>query len=172
VDHMRTLICLITILFAVSVAAAQEHSESRDFRSDADGFSIKMPDTPKVTSSDLGEGQTQKIFTVEVGAETYMVSVIQLNPGRVPANPDQAYFDLLMKAYTDGSKTTLRSSRMVTWAGRPAMEGISDAESATHFIDVTTAGDRIYLVVYAGPKTQETALKAARMRDSFKVLSK
>ena len=171
---MRALICLITILFAVSVAAAQEHSQSnwREFRSEADGFAIEMPETPKVTSRDLGEGQTQKIFTVEIGADTYMVSLIQLNSGRVPANPDQAYFDVLMKAYTDGSKTTLRSSRMVTLAGRSAMEGISDAESATHFIDVTTAGDRIYLVVYAGPKTQETAPKATHLRGSFKVLSK
>jgi hypothetical protein len=171
---MRALICLITVLFAVSVAAAQEHSQSnwREFRSDADGFSIEMPDTPKATSRDLSEGQTQKFFTLEVGAETYLASVIQLNQGRVPASPDQSYFDTLVKAYTDGSKTTLRSSRMFTWAGQSAMEGIAETNGVTHIIDVTTAGDRIYLVVYAGPKAQETAPKATHMRDSFKLLSK
>ena len=171
---MRALICLITILFAVSFAAAQEHGQSnwRELRSDADGFSIEMPTTPKTESRDLGEGQTQKFFTIEIGAETYLASVIQLNPGRVPANPDRAYFDTLVKAYTDGSKTTLRSSRLFTWAGRPAIEGIAEADGATHVIDVTTAGDRIYLVVYAGPKAQETAPKATHMRDSFKLLSK
>jgi hypothetical protein len=120
----------------------------------------------------LGEGQTQKFFTVEIAPETYLASVIQLNPGRVPANPDQAYFDILVKAYTDGSKTTLRSSRLFTWAGHAAIEGIAEAEGATHIIDVTTAGDRIYLVVYAGPKAQETGPKATHMRDSFKLLGK
>ena len=171
---MRTLICLITILFAVSVAAAQEHTDStwREFRSDSDFFSIELPGTPKTESRDLGEGQTQRFFTIEIGSDTYLASVIQLGPGRVPANPDRAYFDTLVKAYTDGSKTTLRSSRLFTWAGHSAIEGIADADGATHIIDVTTAGDRIYLVVYAGPKAQETAPKATRMRDSFKLLSK
>ena len=171
---MRTLICLITILFAVSVAAAQEHTNStwRELRSEADLFSIELPGTPKTESRDLDEGQTQKFFTIEIGSETYLASVIHLNAGRVPVNPDRAYFDTLVKAYTDGSKTTLRSSRLFTWAGRPAIEGIADADGSTHLIDVTTAGDCIYLVVYAGPKEQETAPKATRMRDSFKLLSK
>ncbi len=169
---MRALICLITILFAVSFAAAQEHSEWREFRSEADGFSIEMPSTPKSETRDLGEGQSQKFFTVEIGAESYLASMIQLNPGRVPASPDQAYFDILMKAYTDGSKTTLRSSRMFTWAGHAAMEGIADTEGATHVIDITTVGDRIYLVVYAGARGQETSPKATHMRSSFKLLSK
>jgi hypothetical protein len=171
---MRALICIITILFAVSMSslAAQEHGSWREFRSDADGFSVELPGSPKVTSEDLGEGQTQRFFAVDNGSETYMASVIQLNPGRVPATPDQAYFDVLMKAYTDGSNTKLRSSRMFMWAGRTAIEGIADADSATHVIDMTTAGDRIYLIVYGGAKRQETTSQATHMRDSFKLLGK
>jgi hypothetical protein len=169
---MRALLLLASLLLTFSVAAGQEHSQWQQFRSEADGFSIELPTTPKTESRDLGEGQTQKFFTVEIAPETYLASVIQLNPGRVPANPDQAYFDILVKAYTDGSKTTLRSSRLFTWAGHPAIEGIAEADGATHIIDVTTAGDRIYLVVYAGPKAQETGPKATHMRDSFKLLSK
>ncbi len=169
---MRVLICLITILFAVSVAAAQEHGGWQTFRSEADGFSIELPGTPKITSSDLSEGQTQKFFTLEIGSETFLASVIQLKPGSVPANPDQAYLDTLLKAYAQGSKTTLRSSRMLTWAGRTAIEGIAEADGAAHVINITTSGDRIYLVVYAGTKGQETTPKALHMRDSFKLLVK
>jgi hypothetical protein len=171
---MRFLICLITILFAFSVAAAQAHSESnwQQLRSEADGFSIELPGTPKTETRDLKEGQTQKFFTIEIGSETYLASVIQLNPGHVPANPDQAYFDVLLKAYTDGSKTTLRSSRMFTWAGHTALEGIAEGDETSHIIDITTAGDRIFLVVYAGAKGQETTPKATHMRDSFKLLGK
>jgi len=171
---MRYLIYLVTILLSVSIAAAQAHSESSwsAFRSEAEGFSIELPGTPKTESRDLGEGQTQKFFQIEIGSETYLASVIQLNPGRVPASPDQAYFDVLLKAYTDGSKTTLRSTRLFTWAGHPALEGISDGDGTAHLIDITTAGDRIFLIVYAGAKGQETTPKATHMRDSFKLLGK
>jgi hypothetical protein len=169
---MRALVCLVTILFAVSVAAAQEHSEWSAFRSEAEGFSIELPGTPKTESRDLGEGQTQKFFQIEIGIETYLASVIQLNPGRVPANPDQAYLDVLLKGYTDGSKTTLRSSRIFTWAGHTAVEGIADGDGTTHLIDITTAGDRVFLVVYAGAKGQETTPRATHMRNSFKLLDK
>ncbi len=50
------------------------------------------------------------------------------------------------------------------------MEGIADAEGAVHLIDIATAGDRIYLIVYAGAKGQETTPKGTHLRDSFRLL--
>jgi len=167
---MRAFLSLITLLVAFSVVPAQQHDEWRVFRSEADGFSIEIPGTPKVETRDLGKGASQKMFSVEIGSEIYHASVIQLAPGNGPKNPDESYFSVLMKAYTDGSTTTLRSTRMITWAGYPSLEGIADAPSGTHLIDITTAGDRIYLVVFAGAKNSENEPKATRMRDSFKLL--
>lgn len=167
---MRFLLLLTILLFAFSVAAAQQPSEWQLYRSDADGFSIEMPGIPKVDTRDLGKGVTQKMFSVEVGDESYFASVVQTAPGDGPRNPDETYFGVLMKAYVDGSTTTLRSSHMTTWAGHTAMEGISDAASATHLIDITAVGDRIYLVVFAGAKGSENEPKAKHLRDSFKVL--
>jgi hypothetical protein len=168
---MRALLLLSSLLLAVSVVAAQQHSEWPEYRSEADGFSIEMPGIPKVDTRDLGKGATQKMFTVEVGGETYFASVVQLAPGNGPQNPDEAYFAVLMKAYVDGSTTTLRSSRMTTWAGHTAMEGISDSAAGTHLVDITAAGDRIYLVVFAGAKGSENEPKAKHLRDSFKLLN-
>jgi predicted Zn-dependent protease len=111
------------------------------------------------------------MFSVEIGQESYFVSVIQMAKGDGPQNPGEAYFAVLMKAYAEGSSTTLRSSRMTTWAGHTAMEGISDADSATHLIDMTAAGDRVYLVVFAGAKGAENEPRATRLRDSFKLLA-
>ena len=169
---MRAVLSFIILLLAFSAVAAQEHTVSdwQVFRSEADGFAIEMPGTPKVNSRDLGGGATQKFFVVEIGQEAYLASVIQLPAGRGPANPDEAYFTTLMKAYCDGSGTKLRSSRMTTWAGRTAMEGIADSDSGTHLIDMTAAGDRLYLVVTAVAKADEGGPKATRMRDSFKLL--
>src|SRR5215471_162561 len=160
---MRALLLLATLLFSSSVVAAQQHSEWQQYRSAEDGFSIEMPGTPKVTTRDLGNGVTQKMFSVEVGDETYFASVVQLAPGNGSRNPDEAYFTVLMKAYVEGSNTTLRSSHMTTWVGHTAMEGISDAAAATHLIDITAVGDRIYLVVFAGAKGSENEPRAKRL---------
>ena len=168
---MRSFLLLASLFFAFSVVAAQQHSEWQEFRSEADGFSIEMPSAPKITTRDLGSGASQKMFEVELGQETYLASVIQLPAGKGRQNPDEAYFDVLMKAYTDGSTTTLRSSRMTTWVGHTAKEGIADAASGTHVINITAVGDRIYLVVFAGTKGQENEPQATRMRDSFKLLA-
>jgi hypothetical protein len=167
---MRAILLLISLLFAFSTVAAQQHNEWQLYRSVADGFSIEMPGTPKVTTQELGKGAIQKMFFVEVGAESYFASVVQLAPGDGPRDPGEAYFAVLMKAYADGSTTTLRSSRMTTWAGHTAMEGISDSAAATHLIDITAVGDRIYLVVFAGGKGSENEPKAKHLRDSFALL--
>jgi hypothetical protein len=41
---MRSLLLLAGLFFASSVVAAQQRSEWQEFRSDADGFSIEMPE--------------------------------------------------------------------------------------------------------------------------------
>ncbi|HYX28375.1 MAG TPA: hypothetical protein VE863_07405, partial [Pyrinomonadaceae bacterium] len=103
---MRAVLSLAILLLALSVVAAQQHNDNwQVFRSEADGFSVEMPGAPKANSRDLGSGASQKFFVVEVGVEAYLASVIQLPPGGVPANPDEAYFTILMKAYCDGSGT-------------------------------------------------------------------
>ena len=169
---MRALLSAAILLLAFFVVAAQQHSEWQVFRSEADGFSIEMPDSPKITNRDLGSGASQKFFQVEVRQEAYLASVIQLPAGKGPASPDEAYFSKLLKAYCEGSGTKLRSSRMITWAGHNALEGIADSESAVHLIDMTAAGDRLDLVVSSVAKGQESGPRATHMRDSFQLLSK
>jgi len=168
---MRALLLLTSLLLAFSVVAAQQHSEWQQYRSEADAFSIDMPGKPKVETRDLGRGATQKFFSVEIGQESYFASVIEMPKGGVPQNPNEDYFNVLMKAYVEGSGTTLRSSGMTTWVGHTAMEGISDSASATHLIDITAVGDRVYLVVFAGAKGSENEPKATHLRDSFKLLN-
>jgi hypothetical protein len=146
--------------------------EWREFTSDSGGFSILLPDTPKVTARRIGTTTaTQTTFLIERGSNAYLVSVIQLEKGAGPKNPDSTYFQKLIKHYVEGSKTSLRSNKMITLVGRPAMEGITDAPEAAHLVDITAVGDRVYLIVYVGPRGEETGAEAHRMRDSFKLLN-
>ena len=110
------------------------------------------------------------MFLIEKVGYTYLVSVVHLQKGKVPKNPDQKYFQDLLKSYTDGSKTTLRTSAPATVAGKPGIEAISDAGNSAHQVQVMTSGDRVYMVIYVGPKGQENSADPMRFRSSFKLL--
>src|SRR3954467_2593917 len=103
------LACLL-LAFQFAPAAAQD--QWREFRSATDGFSVMLPQSPTITSQRIGKtNATQTNFLIEKGPLTYLVSLIQLEKGKGPKNPDQAYFQNLMKNYAEGSKTTLRTSK-------------------------------------------------------------
>jgi hypothetical protein len=168
---MRAIVsfALLTLTQIVPVAAEDQW---REFRSDSDGFSVALPQTPVITSRRVGTSNaTQTMFLIESGQVAYLVSMIQLEKDKVPKNPGNAYFTNLLKNYVDGSKTTLRTSRPATVSGQPGIEGISDTGNSTHITQVTTHGDRIYMLVYVGAKGQESGPDATRFRQSFKLLN-
>ena len=164
------LLAFFALAFCHASAAAQD--QWREFRSDADGFVISLPQEPKVTSRRIKDSKaTQSMFLIEKGELTYLVSVVHMEKGTGPKNPDQKYFQNLMKNYTEGSGTTLRTSKAATIAGKPGIDGISDAGNSAHQVQVMATGDRVYMVIYVGPKGQENSADATRFRNSFKLLN-
>ena len=59
-----------------------------------------------------------------------------------------------------------------TIAGRAGFEAIADDSKGklSHLIDVVPAGDRIYMLVSAGPHSHATSGDAERFRDSFRLI--
>ena len=108
---------------------------------------------------------------IEKGEYAYLVSVVHLEKGTGPKNPNYKYFQGLMKNYTEGSGTALRTSKPATIAGRPGIDGISDLGNSAHQVQILAAVDRVYMVIYVGPKGQENSADAARFRNSFKLLN-
>lgn len=165
----RFLAALVLLSLHAGLAAAQD--QWREVRGDAYGFVVSMPKDPTYTSRIIGTSKaTQTNFLIENGAITYLVSVIQLEKGKGPKNPDRAYFDNLMKNYAEGSTTKLRTSKLATIAGSPGVDGISDAGESAHQVQILVSGDRVYMVVYVGPKGQETSADPVRFRSSFKLI--
>ena len=158
-------------LFALQLVSAAAQDPWREFRAEADGFTVSLPQEPTVTSRRIGESKaTQSMFLIEKPGYTYLVSVVHMEKGTGPKNPDQKYFQNLMKNYTEGSATTLRTSKAATIAGKPGIDGISDAGNSAHQVQVMATGDRVYMVIYVGPKGQENSADATRFRNSFKLL--
>jgi hypothetical protein len=165
----RFLTVLVLLSLQTGFAFAQD--QWREVRGDIYGFVVSMPQDPTYTSRIIGTSKaTQTNFLIENGAITYLVSVIQLEKGKGPKNPDRAYFDNLMKNYAEGSTTKLRTSKLATIAGSPGIDGISDADNSAHQVQVLVSGDRVYMVVYVGPKGQENSADPVRFRTSFKLL--
>lgn len=169
---MRHALAFFVCLFAALQAwPAPAQDQWREFTSQADGFSIQMPATPTISARRVGTGEaTQTTFVIDQGEIAYLVSLIQLQKGKGPAQPDQAYYQNLMKNYAEGSGTKVRSTRMATLAGKPAMEGIADTGNSAHVVYLTAVGDKIWMVVYVGPKGQENGPNATLFRTSFKLL--
>ena len=132
---------LALLLIGLQFASASAQAQWREFRSDTDGFTVSLPQTPAITSRRIGTTTaTQTNFLIEAGPITYLVSVIQLEKGAGPKNPDRAYFQNLMKNYTEGSTTTLRTSKLATIAGSSGIDGISDAGNSAHQVQVLAVG--------------------------------
>jgi hypothetical protein len=166
------LFLLLQGLVLLQAVPARAEGEWREFRSDTDSFSVSLPATPTISARRIGKSEaTQTTFLIETPQTAYLVSVVEVPKGSGPKKPDAAYYQNLMKDYATGSKTTVRSTRMTTLAGRPAFQAVTDAAEATHLVDLVAAGDRVFMVVYVGPKGQETRAEAVRLRDSFKILN-
>lgn len=166
----RIFAAFFLLAFQLGIASAQD--QWRDFRSDADGFVVSFPQEPTVTSRRIKDTKaTQSMFLIEKGELAYLVSVVHMEKGTGPKKPDQKYFQDLMKNYTEGSETKLRSSKLATIAGRPGIDGISDAGNSAHQVQILVSGDRVYMVIYVGPKGQENSADATRFRNSFKLVN-
>jgi hypothetical protein len=169
-DLMRRIFAaLVLLVFQLGFASAQD--QWREFRFAADGFVVSLPQEPTVTSRRIKDTKaTQSMFLIEKGELAYLVSVIHMEKGTGPKNPDQKYFQNLIKNYAEGSTTTVRTSKLATIAGKPGIDGISDTANSAHQVQILVAGDRVYMVIYVGPKGQENSADAVRFRNSFKLI--
>ena len=160
----------VLLMLATQLAPASAQDQWREFRAAADGFVVSLPQQPAVTSRRIKDTKaTQSMFLIETGDLAYLVSVVHMEKGTGPKKPDLKYFQDLMKNYTEGSDTKLRTSRAATIAGKPGIDGIADTGNSAHQVQILASGDRIYMVIYVGPKGQENSADAIRFRNSFRL---
>ncbi len=149
-----------------------------EFQSPERGFAVSFPGAPKVTSTPV-EGQNPLVqydFQVNVGEDTvYSVVVFEYSAGKGPSPVTDDFYVKLVNAYAKGSESRLRKRGAATVAGRSGFEAITDGDSGkgklNHLVDVVPAGDRIYMLVAAGPKGFATSDDAEKFRNSFRLLN-
>lgn len=177
------ILASLLLLAATSFPRAEEQPQNdaaaepqwTEFAAPDRGFAASFPGKPTVTSTPV-EGQNpllQHQFQVALGEDrVYTVVVFEYPAGRAPNPPDNEYFSNVVDAYAKGSESRLRKKGPVTIAGRQGYEASADdgKRKISHLLDMVPAGDRIYLLVSAGPKAHATGEDAQNFRDSFRIL--
>lgn len=178
---MLTLLALAGPTFAEDAAETEAEPQSpkwREFHFSEKGFVASFPDTetkPKAVSTPVS-GQNpllQHTYKVNEGSETvYSVVVFEYPEGRAPNPPKTDYFTKVIEAYAKGSDTRVRNKDSKFIDGRPGYEVIAEDGKGklNHLVTLVANGDRVYMIVSAGPKGHAKSEDAVQFRDSFRLL--
>ncbi|MEZ5828548.1 MAG: hypothetical protein R3D01_09335 [Hyphomicrobiales bacterium] len=181
------ILASLALLALAAPGAAEDTSETpeipsapqwREFHFTDRGFVASFPGVttaPKAVSTPVA-GQNpllQHDYQVSIGDDTvYSVVVFEYPEGRAPnpAKPD--YFAKVVAAYAKGSDTRVSRKETKIIDGRPGYEAfVEDTRGKlNHLIDIVANGDRIYMLVSAGPKGHAKSEDAEKFRDSFRLL--
>lgn len=143
------------------------------FTSIRDGFAISFPGTPAIAAgSDVPAGTGYRTYRVRRSGTVYSISVRGYAPNGAPEASTKTYATLL-RAYASGAHCSLKPSRALVIAGTLALEArcIDRPGKLDHLVDVLISGDRLYLMVAAGPPGSATSPSAARFHESFALVS-
>ena len=177
-----TLAWMVLLALAVPCAAADdapapEPPKWREFHFSERGFVASFPGLtarPKAASTPVS-GQNpllQHDYQVSVGDDTvYSVVVFEYPDGRAPSPPKPDYFAKVVSAYAKGSGTRVRKKGAKTIDERPGYEAMAEDGNGklNHLVDLVANGDRVYMLVSAGPKGHAKSDGAERFRDSFRL---
>ena len=169
------------LLAAATSAAAEEpatppQGEARwsEFQSPERGFAVSFPGTPQATSGAVAglNPLVRYSFQANEGDDTvYTVVVLDYPAGKAPNSPDPDLYAKMVSAYAKDSQSRVRKKGPATIADREGFEAITDDAKAKvdHLVDIVPTGDRIYMLISAGPKGHAASDDAARFRDSFRL---
>lgn len=141
------------------------------------GFAVAFPSMPQETREAVA-GQNPLIrysFEAYAGDDTvYSVVVLEYPAGKAPNPPDEALYIKMVSAYAKESSSKVRKRGAKTIAGQKGFEAITDEGKSrlNHLVSIVPSGDRIYMLISAGPRGHATTDDAERFRDSFRLTGK
>jgi hypothetical protein len=162
---------------AFAVAEEEKDVQWVEYQSPDRGFAVSFPGSPETTSAAVTglNPLTRYSFRSNEGDDTvYSVVVLEYPSGKGPKPPADDLFAEMVAAYAKDSESRIRKKSSKTIANRDGYEAIADDKAKgklSHLIDIVPDGDRLYLVISAGPKGHATGDEAEQFRDSFRLLS-
>jgi len=175
------LVLLATPGFAEEVAESQDappEIQWQEFHFPERGFVASFPgitQKPKPVSTPVSGQNPLLQHTYQAKApedSVYSVVVFEYPEGRAPSPPKHDYFEKVVDAYAKGSNTRVRSQSAKTIQDRPGYEAIAEDSRGklNHLIELVANGDRVYMIISAGPSGHAKSEDAERFHDSFRLL--
>jgi len=152
----------------------QDGARWSEFQSPGRGFAVSFPSTPQANSAAVAglNPLVRYSFQANEGDDTvYTVVVLDYRAGKAPNPPEPDLYAKMVSAYAKDSQSRVRKKGPATIADHEGFEAIMDAANAKvdHLVDIVPAGDRIYMLISAGPKGHAASDDAVRFRDSFRL---
>jgi hypothetical protein len=158
------------MLAAVSALTAQ--SPWSVFSAADDAFAVEFPNAPEATHDKIGDVSFSIYLTFwDAEEKLFQVSVYDI-PGRIPAQPDEAFYRPRIADFARDGGKLIESQRMIVLAGHAAMEAemTMPSNGASYLVDIVAAGQHLYLVASAGRLGHSQSAEAAHFRESFRIL--
>ena len=177
--RVHTVLAALLALMLAGSAYAQGREEPEaiwtEFRSNERGFSILFPTAPEASSGSVAglNPLMRYSFRANDGDETvYSVVVLEYPSGKAPKSPLGSLFPEMAAAYARDSESSIRKKGEKSIAERDGYEAIVEDNKGrlSHLIGLVKDGDRIFMLISAGPKKHATGKDAQRFRDSFRLL--
>lgn len=152
----------------------EEQVQWTEFEAPERGFAASFPTAPKMESEAVA-GQNPLIrrsFQAYDGEDTvYTVVVLEYPEGKAP-HPDERFYIKMISAYAKESSSRVRKRGAKTIVGKDGYEAITDESRAklNHQVSIVPSGDRIYMLITAGPRGHVPSDDADRFRNSFRLI--
>lgn len=172
----------LLVLLLAGPAAAQPREVRpepvwTEYQSAERGFSVAFPTAPEASSGAVAglNPLTRYSFRANEGDDTvYTVVVLEYPAGKAPKSPGRGLFSQMVEAYARDSESRVRKKGAKQIGERDGYEAIADDAKGrlSHLLALVPSGDRIYMLISAGPRDHATSADAQRFRDSFRVLGR
>ena len=175
--RMTLLAASMLLAAAASAGAVEQVMQWVEYESPDRGFAATFPHSPETATAQVAglNPLTRYSFRANDGDETvYSVVVLEYPAGKGPKSSSQDLFAEMVAAYAKDSESRIRKKGSKTIANRAGYEAIVDDKTKgklSHLITIVPDGDRLYMVISAGPKGHATGDAAEQFRDSFRLLS-
>lgn len=138
------------------------------------GFKATFPVKAQATSMPVKTGGievTMNMVAAEKNGASFVVSYVDYPKGTLAQkSTDQAFKDII-EGTVGNIQGTLRSAEPITLGGTPGREVLIDVPEQNVAVHerIFLVGDRLYQVMYGGPKGTESSGDALTFMDSFKL---
>jgi hypothetical protein len=163
------LVVAISLMWA-GVAMAQP--AWRTFAAAEGDLTASFPGAPVVSTPTPGPAiLSQRTYALEAPPAAYNISVMVYPKAALPAAPTVAYYTPLMTSFAEGSGTKLRALTPLAFAGRSGAQGVFDdpETGSVMVLRLVVVGDKLFSVVYGGPKGSDTGADARQFLDSVRI---